>query len=155
MMSLLKAPCLSTLILSTLILAVCLCACEGAVGDQCSTSSDCPIGTACDRNSSGGYCLSYNCRSTDECLEGATCVQFTPSTSYCLKKCKKKSDCRSGYTCRDDIGDTKFCYVAADAPYGRDPNNEIPFDVPTDPDDTNEENPNPESPTEYRPNAKI
>lgn len=112
----------------------CLCAClwmgcEAGVGDKCSTSNDCPSGTVCDTDSPSGYCLVPGCELDDECPENSVCIQFSKDQSFCLQKCRKKGDCRSGYTCRDDLGSHAFCYVEADFVYGREDDNEIPFQV--------------------------
>ncbi|MGI5830508.1 MAG: hypothetical protein ACOX8U_10145 [Bradymonadia bacterium] len=120
-----------TLNLFIILLCTILCfACEAAVGDKCDTTNDCPIGMVCDRESPGGYCLSYNCELNEDCMQGAVCVAFTEQISYCLKKCKKNSDCRKNYVCRDDFADKRFCYVESDATYGRDPDNELEFQAP-------------------------
>ena len=117
------------IILSALWIA--LVGCEPSVGDKCSTSNDCPTGTVCDTDSPGGYCLVPNCEGDEECPEETVCVKFAQMQNYCLLKCKSDSDCRSGdYACRDDIGEQKFCYIKPDYPYGRDENNEIPFESP-------------------------
>ena len=123
-----------------LLMAACLIGCEAAVGDKCSTSNDCPTGTVCDTDSPGGYCLVDNCEGDEDCPEEAACIKFTDSQSYCLLKCNNNSDCRSGdYTCRDDIGEQKFCYVRPDYVYGRDENNEIPYESPDQTEDQTEQ----------------
>lgn len=105
--------------------------CEAAVGDKCTTSNDCPLGTVCDTDSPGGYCLASGCESDEECPEDSVCVFFTDAISYCLLKCKKSKDCRSGYACRSDIPDTaSFCYIAPDYVYGRDGANKVEYEPP-------------------------
>ena len=107
--------------------------CEASVGDKCTTSNDCPTGTVCDTDSPGGYCLVANCEGDEDCPEDTVCVKFGESQNFCLLECSKNGDCRGGdYVCRDDIGEKKFCYIRADYPYGRDENNEIPFQAPAE-----------------------
>lgn len=118
--------------ISLLVATLCI-ACEPGIGDKCDTTNDCAIGMVCDRESPGGYCLSYNCELDEDCPEGAVCVAFTEQISYCLKKCNKNKDCRSSYTCREEYDNKKFCYVEADQLYGRDPNNQVPFEAAQEP----------------------
>ncbi len=113
--------------------------CETSVGDKCETSNDCPTGTMCDMDSPGGYCLVSNCETDQECPEDAVCVFFHKDLSYCLKKCKKNSDCRKEYTCRDDIeASYKFCYIAPSGTYGRDENNKLDYEPPSESQQTEE-----------------
>jgi len=107
--------------------------CEVGIGDKCTTSNDCPMGLICDTDSKGGYCLTYNCQTDEECPEGGTCVRFTQSTTFCMKRCRRHQDCpRSGHVCREDLGENRFCYDESDGIYGRNPDNEVPFEISGD-----------------------
>jgi len=86
-------------------------ACSTSIGDECTTSLDCPSGTFCDTTSPDGYCLSSGCESNGDCVEDGVCIHFDDFTSYCLLGCSSKDDCRDGYACRSDLGPDKFCYI--------------------------------------------
>ncbi len=103
------------------IAALFLAACEPAIGDSCTYSSDCPPGSVCDVASPSGYCLISGCEYLDDCPQGSVCVTFDAAMSFCMDKCKKNSDCRDGYACRTDLGTVPFCYVAPnpDKPYAQ------------------------------------
>lgn len=95
-------------------------ACDPSIGDECTSSLDCPSGTFCDLTSPDGYCLSANCQVNEDCIEGGVCIHFDEFTSYCLASCSTKSDCRDKYSCRSDLGPDSFCYVTT-------PEGEPPF----------------------------
>lgn len=101
----------AVLLLTTLLAGGCV----PAVGDSCSTNSDCPSNpsrTFCDSTAPGGYCTIPEC-TIGECPGNSICVTFGRETTYCMDHCEGDSDCRDGYTCREDTNSRPFCYVDA------------------------------------------
>jgi hypothetical protein len=84
--------------------------CGAAIGDSCSTDSQCPAGSYCDRTMPDGYCTRMNCRFGD-CPEGSVCVEFPNQESYCMDRCQDDGDCRDKYSCIESIGLCPFCSV--------------------------------------------
>ena len=97
--------------LAALALAGIVIGCAPAVGDDCETSGECPVGAICDVTAPGGYCTLEGCDS-ESCPDGSVCVEFNAEESFCLKYCEGDNECRSGYVCRDDVGTAGFCYVS-------------------------------------------
>lgn len=85
-------------------------ACGTAIGDSCSSDSQCPSGAYCDRTMPGGYCTTGGCRPGD-CPSGSVCVEFSNTDSYCMDRCNDDGDCRDDYNCFTSIGLWPFCSV--------------------------------------------
>jgi hypothetical protein len=85
-------------------------ACGAAIGDSCSSDSQCPSGSYCDRTMPGGYCTTMNCR-PDDCPDGSVCAEFPNGESYCMDRCSDDGDCRDDYQCITSIGLWPFCSV--------------------------------------------
>jgi hypothetical protein len=101
--------------------------CAPAIGDPCSTSTDCSQtgDRLCDISQPGGYCTMFDCEpggsnAATKCPDEAACIAFAaePSAvpgcenrlgatpyerSFCMKKCDNQNDCRkdAGYICVD------------------------------------------------------
>ena len=108
-----------------LFLAALAAACEPAIGDECSTATDCPSGSTCDTSVPDGYCLEVGCDDNSDCPSEAVCVFFDNYLSYCLAKCDGDGDCRDGHVCRTDVGDARFCFLPVEQ-------GELPFARATD-----------------------
>ena len=95
-------------------------ACTPAVGDSCSSSTDCSAAgdRQCDTAQPGGYCTVVSC-GANACPGNAGCVAFQTNVSgcpytdrsiartarsYCMKKCGDDGDCRDGYICAEPTG---------------------------------------------------
>ncbi|MCB9521803.1 MAG: hypothetical protein H6702_00305 [Myxococcales bacterium] len=98
-------------------LAMCLLAllaatgCEKAIGDDCTTDTECGQGRICDRASRGGYCTVSPC-ARDTCPADSVCVEFETDESFCMATCGSSDDCRTGYTCDEETGAAAFCRQA-------------------------------------------
>jgi hypothetical protein len=100
-------PCVAVLLL---FLTLGITACGAAIGDSCSSDSQCPSGAYCDRTLPDGYCTRANCRPGD-CPEGSVCVEFPNLETYCMERCEENGDCRDDYECITEIGLWPFCSV--------------------------------------------
>ncbi len=91
--------------LCALLLALPLAACGPTIGDACTTSSDCGVGTCLNRAyAPGGLCTQSCVVGGDTCPSGSTCVRgaIDGDLAGCLRSCRGDSDCRAGYTCRTE-----------------------------------------------------
>lgn len=87
-----------------------LIACSGSIGDDCSSDSQCPPGSYCDKTMPGGMCTKGPCR-PEGCPEDSVCVEFYNGQTFCMAGCNDSDDCRDGYTCVKDVGRFPFCSV--------------------------------------------
>ncbi len=96
-------------------------AATGAIGDPCTSDSDCKEGTkpscwkkyvlnvSLNAPMPGGYCSSP-CTVDTDCGSDGSCVTFNPAGTYCLKKCSDAVTCRHpGYACGFN-GPAGVCY---------------------------------------------
>ncbi len=86
-------------------------ACAAAVGDECSSNTDCGRELVCDTSMPGGYCTRSNCE-TSSCPEEGVCIEFPDQSRFCMLRCEGGSDCRDGYQCVSNWGDLPFCSAA-------------------------------------------
>jgi len=86
----------------------------GAVGDACSTGTDCATGQCITPDASklyfGGYCTVFDCDQKQQpCPTGSACKPGGDGRYYCLKDCDpmlNKQQCRTGYACCSGPGPT-------------------------------------------------
>ena len=83
-----------------------LAACTPAVGDECSSNSQCTsssgTGLYCDLATPGGYCTKSPC-TKNSCPEEGTCVDFGTEVNYCMRACSPDNECRDGLVCRSAL----------------------------------------------------
>ena len=77
-------------------------ACAPAVGDACTTDSECGTGLTCDLATPDGYCTATPCR-PGECPAEAVCVDFGAGGTWCMRACGPNDECREGLVCRSDL----------------------------------------------------
>ena len=85
-------------------------ACGTAIGDECSSDTQCPAGAYCDKTMPDGMCTDSPCRPGD-CPDDSVCVEFENRETYCMARCEEDGDCRDGYSCITTIGQWPFCSV--------------------------------------------
>lgn len=80
--------------------------CAKAIGDSCTTATDCSINgdRQCDLSQTGGYCTIRDC-DPGTCPSNSVCVAFSAQAPrltrrFCMYACTEDSDCRSGYHCQ-------------------------------------------------------
>jgi len=87
-------------------------ACGRAIGDDCTTDSQCPTGAYCDKTMPSGMCVKGPCRvGLGDCPEESVCVEFKNGETYCMASCDDDGDCRDGYVCVTTVGLYPFCSV--------------------------------------------
>lgn len=93
-------------LLALLLALVAANACTPAVGDPCTTSSQCSSSSGaslfCDLATPDGYCTLSPC-TKNACPEEATCVDFGTEASFCMRTCSPDDECRDGLTCRSAL----------------------------------------------------
>lgn len=93
------------LLLAMLILGAAA-ACTPAVGDPCTSSTQCSSSSGaslyCDLATPEGYCTKSPC-TKNSCPEEATCVDFGTEASFCMRSCSPDDECREGLACRSAL----------------------------------------------------
>lgn len=86
--------------------------CGATIGDACTTAADCGNTLCINREyTPGGYC-SRQCTTSTDCPAGTACIPNGAATGVnaCFRLCTAAQDCRRGYDCLSSPGSgAKVC----------------------------------------------